>query len=50
MMSGLSTPGLATLGPRDEKAATIGAGLTPTTVLLNKIVAVWLVLDEPFMA
>jgi hypothetical protein len=50
MMSGLSTPGLATLGPRDEKAATIGAGLTPTTVLLNTIVAVWLVLDEPFMA
>lgn len=33
-ISGFSTPGLKLLGPRDENAATVGDGRTPSTVFL----------------
>ena len=32
--SGLSTPGVMVLGPRDENEATVGDGRTPSTVVL----------------
>uniref|UniRef100_J3MN52 Uncharacterized protein n=1 Tax=Oryza brachyantha TaxID=4533 RepID=J3MN52_ORYBR len=38
-MSGLRMPGLRTLGPRDENDVTVGAGRTPSNVLLNVMVA-----------
>lgn len=35
MMSGFRMPGLARLGPREEKEATVGAFFEPITVPLN---------------
>jgi hypothetical protein len=40
MMSGFRIPGLARLGPRDEKEATKGDDESPMTVPLNRIVAI----------
>ena len=40
MMSGFRMPGLARLGPLEEKEATTGDNEFPMTVPLNKIVAV----------
>jgi hypothetical protein len=40
IMSGFRIPGLAVLGPLEEKEATVGADDSPIIVPLNKIVAV----------
>lgn len=39
ILSGFKIPGLALLGPREEKEATDGADLSPMIVPLNRIVA-----------
>jgi hypothetical protein len=45
VMSGFRMPGLALLGPREEKNATAGAGVDPITVPLNVMLAVGLGVD-----
>lgn len=46
-MSGLITPGMEGLGPREENDATMGAGQTPSNVLLYvKVRVVELLVDD----
>ncbi|XBJ24525.1 hypothetical protein VPH35_002390 [Triticum aestivum] len=45
VMSGFRMPGLALLGPRDEKKVTAGAGSAPMTVPLNAMLAVGLAVE-----